>query len=181
MRLRNLGILHTNQRGLTLVGLIIAIAVTGIISSGVILTISQMFDHSARSSARMTAIKQLENASHYINRDGQMAQTVEIADPDPDGFPLTLKWVEWDSNDEIQVVYFIDGTQLKREHYTNRSTNPLPDESTPVAKYLDSDQCNCEWDDTEGKLLFTLTCAVSSSSGDSAETRTWEIAPRPSP
>ena len=129
MKQSMLGVIHKNQRGLTLIGTIMAIAIAGIIGTGVTITISQMFDHSARTSARMTAIKQLENASYYINRDGQMAQTVEIAYPDPDGFPLTLTWVEWDSNDEIQVVYSIAGNQLTRKHYINRDTNPLPDET----------------------------------------------------
>lgn len=182
MKLYTLGLIHKNQRGLTLIGLIIAIAIAGIISTGVTITISQMFDHSARTSARMTAIKQLENASYYINRDGQMAQTIEIADPDPDGFPLTLTWVEWDSNNEIQVVYSIAEAdkQLIREHYTNRATNPLPDETTFAAQHLDADQSSCGWNATEGKLTFMLTCAVSSSGVESVETRTWELTPRPS-
>jgi len=178
--LSRLRLIHRNQKGLTLVGLIMAISVTGIISVGITTTIFQMFDHSGRSTARMTAVKQLESASLYINRDSQMAQTVEPADPDPDGFPLTLTWIDWDNNNEYQVVFTLIDDKLKREHYTNRATNPTPDATSSVARYIDPDECSCSWDDTTGKLTFTLTTAVGYGSKESSETRTWEVVPRPS-
>ena len=120
--LNKLKLIHRNQKGFTLVGLIMAIGVTGLISGGVTMTMFQMFDHSARSSARMTAIKQLESASLYINRDSQMAQTVAPADPDPDGFPLTLTWIDWNNNDSI-VLAGLHGSVIK-ESYGGIPTDP---------------------------------------------------------
>ena len=91
MIFHRLGKLNRRQRGFTLIELLVALAITGAISGGITMSIFQTLDYSARSNARMVAIKQVENAIHHISRDVQMAQIIEpAADPDPDGFPLTL-------------------------------------------------------------------------------------------
>jgi len=175
--LSRLRLINRNQRGFTLIELIIAIGITGLIGGGITMTMFQTFDYNTRSSARMTAVAQLENAILWVSRDIQMAQTVE---PDPDGFPLTLTWVEWDTNNERQVVYTLVDNKLRREHYTNRATNPDPDDTLFVARYIDSSETSCSWDDVTGTLTFTLTTKVSRGAQESSETRICEVVPRPS-
>lgn len=177
-----LGLINKNQRGFTLVGLILAIAVTGIISGGITMTISQVFDHNARSTAHMTAVKQVEHAVHWISRDAQMAQTVMDSD-DPATADVTeffvLSWTEW-SNDVHRVAYILEDDELKRSHYVNPGEPSETLVETVVARYIDPDGTSCTWDDVEGELTFTLTAAVGYGSKEAIETRAWEVGPRSS-
>ena len=182
MIFHRLGLINKNQRGFTLVGLIMAIAVTGVISGGVTMTIFQVFDHNARSTAHMTAVKQVEHAVHWISRDAQMAQIVEPT-ADPDGFPLTLSWTEWNDDDtktENEVIYSIVGDELKRSHYVNPGEPSETLVETVVVSYINSDpdMTNCEFSD--GVLTFEITAAVGyGSSQEASETRVCEVIPRP--
>jgi prepilin-type N-terminal cleavage/methylation domain-containing protein len=120
--------------GFTLIELLIALAITGLLATGISASISQVIGVNASSTARMQAIKQLELAIDRIRLDVQMAQNVYTNDPDPSPIPnvfLTLKWVDWDSN-PYSIKYSWDST-------TNQ-LNRLPSEGTlnSVAKNIDS-------------------------------------------
>ncbi len=181
MILRRLGLIHNNQRGFTLIELLIAVAITGIITGGITMTMFQVYAGNARSSNHMTAVRQVQNAGYWISRDAQMAQSVVPADPDPDGFPLTLTWTDR-NGDENQVVYtLLADNKLQREHYTNYDpvTNPDPDATTIVAESINPDpaKTNCQF--TSGELIVTVTASVGSSSHERSETRVYRIIPRP--
>ena len=109
-----------------------------------------------------------------------MARSMAPADPDPDGFPLTLTWPEWDG-DEHRVVYTLLGDELQREHYTNYDpvTNPDPDVTTIVAQYINSDPTKTKCELAAGELVVTVTASVGSSSHERSETRIYRIIPRP--
>jgi len=174
-RLRKKGVrlIHNNQKGFTMIEVIIAIAVTAIITGGITMTIFQVFDGNTRTSNHMIAVRQVQNAGYWVSHDGQMAQSVEPT-ADSDGFPLTLTWADWDSGDVYQVVYSVVDNELQREHYTNLT----PDATTIVAQFIDL--ANCDFTDTNGDsvddtLILTITATV----GTQSETRTYEVAPRP--
>ena len=110
MKLLKLRTSITNQKGFTLVELLISLAITAVISSAITLSISQVFSVSIASKNRMEAVKQVENGLHYINRDAQMASSIV---PTSNDFPLILTWNEWNvaENDLTgplhQVIYSI--------------------------------------------------------------------------
>jgi len=173
MIFHRLGLIHKNQRGVTLVELIIAVAITGIITGGITMTIFQVFGGNERTSNHMTAIRQVQNAGYWISHDTQMAQIVDTDNLTPPEI-LKLTWTEWESGDVHQVIYtLLVDNKLQREHYTNLNL----DATTIVAQYINPDQTSCVWDD-EGKLTLTVTATVVGWKSAS-ETRIYEVIPRP--
>ena len=71
-----LRIFHRNQKGLTLVELLIAIAITAVIGTAVATASYQIFKVNVRSTNHQIAVAQVQNATNAINRDAQQAQNV---------------------------------------------------------------------------------------------------------
>jgi prepilin-type N-terminal cleavage/methylation domain-containing protein len=152
----------------------VALAITGLLASGLGMTIFQIFSGNAQSSNQMTVVRQVQNAGYWISQDTLMALLVTPSGAT--GFPLTLTWAEFGvDEDEHQVVYTLVGDQLKREHYTNRTINPDPDATTFIAQYIDSISCQF----AGGELTLTVSASVGGYR-PASETRTYEVVPRPS-
>jgi len=91
MKLGRLGLMHKGQGGFTLIELLVAIAISGLITSGLTLTIFQVFGGNARNSSEMTVVRQVQNAGHFISRDTLMAQVMT---------PAEALIVSWDQHSE---------------------------------------------------------------------------------
>ena len=163
--------IHRNQKGFTLIELIVVIAITGLITGGIATSIFQVFDMNNRSSNRMLAIRQVQNAGYYVSHDAQMAQSVEVTGAS--GFPLTLTWTGWDGTVN-NVTYTITSNELKRSYWVN-SEEPT---EILVAQHIDTDptKTKCEFDGV--KLVLTVTATVSGWN-EATETRVYEVIPRP--
>jgi len=176
MIFHSLGLRNKDQRGFTIIELLVALAITGLITGGVTMTIFQVFAGNARTSNHMTAVRQVQSAGYWISHDAQMAQSV-APDPGASGFPLTLTWTEYGvDGDEHQVVYTLASNKLQREHYTNRATNPTPDATTFVADHIDTANTSCALDGS--KLTLTVTASIGGFK-PASETRVYEIVRRP--
>ena len=68
--------LRKGQSGLTLIEVLVAMAITGVVSAAVVSTLYQLQAVSASHYARIMAVNQVENAIQYINRDVQSSQTI---------------------------------------------------------------------------------------------------------
>lgn len=161
---------------------LIALAITGIIVSTVTMVLFQVFDGEARSNNHIDAISRAQDAGRYISQDAGMAQTVDRTEDD-DGFPLTLTWTKWESNDMYQIVYSIADNRLQREEYINEEPNgtlvfehiiSIDPETDELKTFL-----NPPDDDDDYSLSFTITAIVGIGSQRVIETRIYEAIPRP--
>jgi len=176
-----LRVIQRDQRGLTLLELLIAIVLAGAITSGITMTIFQVFDTSSRTSNHMIAIRQVQHAGKQVSEDLLQAQDV-VPDESP-GFPLTLTWTDWgETGGEHEVIYTLEDNKLWRSESVNDGEPTV----TRVAEYIDPDQtccgcgcgedCGCDCGGDCGCLTFKVTANV----GGQSETREYEVTPRAS-
>ena len=92
MIFQRLGILR-NQRGFSLIEMIIVLAIVGFVVVGTNITIFQLIRGSSNSSNHMAAVRQVQNAGYWISRDAQMAQDLAPS-MSSNGFPLTQSWTD---------------------------------------------------------------------------------------
>jgi len=143
-----------NQKGFTAIELLLALAITGVVSTGIAGSIFQVFEMNALTSNRVIAITEVENAGYWITRDAKMAQSI-IADE-----PLTLAWVGYESG--VKVTYTHTGSELWREVTTYDSSGQVVETATRlVARHTAIA--------TDG-VTVTITASV----GDAEEARTYE-------
>jgi prepilin-type N-terminal cleavage/methylation domain-containing protein len=166
--------LHKGQRGLTFVELLIVIAITGFIAAAITGVLFQVLTINTRTSNRMTAVRQVQQAGFWVSPDVQMAQNVT-----PGGCTnclLSLNWTEVAGNHTThQVIYrLVDMSgglkRLTREHYVGNGTSP---DSTIVAEYISS--ASFVKLPSGNAYNFTVTATV----GAESETRLYEVKPRP--
>ena len=183
MIFHRLGVINKDQKGFGLVELIVALAITGLITGGITMSIFQVFDINTRSNNHMTAVRQVQNAGYWISHDTQMAQIVELEwqgeTPVGSKFPLKLTWTDWDGT-EHQVIYTLENMtgeakQLKRSH----SVNGGEPSETIVAQYLVPGLALTHLDFNGGKLTLMITATVGGGWKEASETRVYEVIPRP--
>jgi len=167
----NMKRLHKDQRGLTIIELLVLIVLTGLITAAVTTTFFQVFDMNTRTANHMSAVSQVQQAGKIVSEDILEAQEIDDSPSGPEEF---LK-LGWNSTETHEIIYTLEDGELWR----SESINEGVPETTRVAEYIDSDQtscvCNCNPCDCAGKvLIFTVTATV----GEESETRIYRVQPR---
>ena len=166
MTFRRLVRAHRNEKGLTLVELVMAMGVTAIILGGITATLWQVFNTNTRSVNHMTAVRQVQSAGYWVSHDALMAQNVVTENLTPPQQILQLKWTDWDGVAH-DVTYSIVNGQLKRTQSGGESV---------IASHIDPSETDCNL--TNGKLVFTVKATVGSGATAGTEVRVYEVAPR---
>ena len=159
-----------NRRGFALLEVIVAVAISGFVGGGITVATIQVLDVNARSTVHMTILNDVESAVHWISRDTQMAQVVALTAPD--GFPLTLTWVEWNGTSH-NVTYSVQNSEFQRS-YSQNQNQPV---TTVVAHHINVDSQMTNVQISDGTLVFRLTAAIGGFRPGS-ETRLFKVFPR---
>ena len=178
MKLLNVKKLKKDQRGLTLIELVIVIALTGIITTAITMTVFQVFNMNTRASNHMTAVSQVQHAGKLVSEDILEAHPDMIDDNPPGEEFFVLGWTA--QNGTVHAVnYTLEDMPsgefkiLWREHYINPATNPDPVSTTKVAEHIYAAQTSFV---PEGDAyIFKVTATV----GEQSETREYKVKPRP--
>jgi len=171
-------LIHKNQKGFTLVEMLIAVAIMVVIAvaaNGVIVQLVQ----SNRTSNHMVAVRQVQQAGHRVSQDCIQAQNINTSNV-TGGFPLTLNWTVWVGGEDHTVVY--DLVHPSGELYELQRQETVDGVDMPpagVAQYIyfnatSPNSTECSWNATEKVITFSVTARV----GLQTESRTYEIKPR---
>jgi len=162
----NMKRLHKDQRGLTIIELLVVMILTGLITAAITTTFFQVFDMNTRTANHMSALSQVQQAGKLVSQDMLQTQEDMIDDSPETGEFLKLGWTA--QNSTTVVTYTLEDGELWR----SESDGGGP-ETTRVAEYIDPDQTSCVW--SSGVLTFIVTATV----GKESETREYRVQPRP--
>lgn len=169
MALKKLG---KDQRGFTILELVIVMLLTGLITTAVTTTFFQVFEMNTRTANHMTAVSQVQQAGKLVSDDILEAQTVTAGDSQ--GFPLSLNWTDSQTDEEHEVIYTLADGGLWRSESIGDGDSTM----TRVAEHIDAEETSfypLGVLPAGGTLTFTVTATV----GDESETRVYEVKPRP--
>jgi prepilin-type N-terminal cleavage/methylation domain-containing protein len=183
--LHRIKIINRWESGFTLIEVLIALIISGLIGSGIAATTYQVININNMSSNRLIAVKQVEHVVDSISRDASSAQDVITSFGWSGGIGFVqFNWVTWD-NITKQVKYTLPFNQNSQNKNWNnqlkRIDNTVPATSIVMTNYLDynwdnpgNSPTNCEYNPTTGVLTVTISCTA----GGATETRTFQVVPR---
>jgi prepilin-type N-terminal cleavage/methylation domain-containing protein len=161
-------VLNGKQNGFSLIEIVVSVALTAILGTGITTFTVQTITETNRSNAHMQAIQYVENAGYWVSRDVQMAQTVT---PGPNaGFPLQLSWIDINQS-TYQIAYTLIEGQIQRSLIVDGGEPLL----TVVARSVNTATTltNCSY--TQGLLTFNVTATIRTSN----VSRNYQIKKRP--
>src|SRR4030042_2537639 len=163
MKIKNL---RKDQRGFSMMELLMGIALTGIITAAITTAFFQVFDMSTRTANHMIAVAQVQQAGKLVSEDILEAQEVDVSPSGPGEF-LKLGWVSQNTSIVHNITYTMENGKLWRSESIAGGNATL----VRVAEYIDPDPTKnyCAWNNNS-VLTFTVTATV----GEQSETRVYQ-------
>jgi len=104
------------QRGFTLVDLLLAIGLLGLLAPVLALSVHNISRQTVSNTTRITALRPLENTGRWMREDIPLAQSTGLAAGIP-GSTLTLEWTDW-SDDSQYDTYGASQATYQRNRVT---------------------------------------------------------------
>ena len=103
-----------NQKGFTLIEVLIAVGITTLVVTSMSGIIFQLLRVTEKGTETLTAIRELENSNIWISRDIQRAETCDLIDG---GVPVQSMTISWNEASVLHsATYALSGTDLQRDH-----------------------------------------------------------------
>jgi len=163
----NMKRLHKDQRGLTIIELLVVMILTGLITAAITTTFFQVFDMNTRTANHMSALSQVQQAGKLVSEDILEAQPNMIDDSPTSGEFFILGW---NITPAREVTYTLEDGELWRTETIGGDST-----TTRVAEYIDPDPTKtyCDWNGDV--FIFKVTATV----GEESEQRIYRVQPRP--
>ena len=106
------------QKGTTLLELLVALAIMGMVMSGIVALIFQEYRGTNIAKASVTVAHEMGKAARWISHDGVMAENTNLMEGADPANHLALTWVERSDFADIphSSSYYLEGTQLRRDY-----------------------------------------------------------------
>lgn len=145
--------LKKDQKGLTILELMVGIAIIGLIGAAVTMVIFQTFTGSARNSNHMVAVRQVQEGGYWVSFYTYASQNMTITGDA--GFPLILRWVDFESAQGQKIVFSLDDSGLRGSYYVGDVLDPEKTGKIPVFEFINPDKTktNCQ---VSGGSVFSL-------------------------
>ena len=163
--------LHKDQRGLTIIELLVVMVLTGLITAAITTTFFQVFDMNARIANHMSALSQVRQAGKLVSEDILESQAI---DDNPTGGEFLI--LGWNSTAVHEVIYTLQDGELWRSESIDGGEPTL----TRVAEYIDPDPTKTSCDLQGNVLIFKVTATVGMGTAhEESEQRIYRVQPRP--
>jgi len=91
-----------NQKGFTLLEMLVALAVGAVILLGVVGSIFMVMRGVPEIRKETSALADIERAAHWINRDVPMGQDTNLVNNDPPVAQMTITWTDYTKEAELE-------------------------------------------------------------------------------
>jgi len=103
----------SGQKGTTLVEVLVATAIVGLIVGALVTAIHQFITTTERGNQKLRALHDVQNLGHWLTLDGERAQSTNLIDGAPAVASMTVSWT---NEGQVQTsTYSLSGTELKRD------------------------------------------------------------------
>jgi prepilin-type N-terminal cleavage/methylation domain-containing protein len=168
----NMKRLHKDQRGFSIIELLVVVVLTGLVTTAITTTFFQVFNMNTRTANHMAALSQVQQAGKLVSEDILQAQMMD--DSPVGGEFLILGW------NITTVVHEVTYTLEYGELWRSESINYQPPLETRVAEYIDSDPTETYCELQGDVLIFKVTATVGEGTwAEESESRIYRVQPRP--
>ncbi|MBA7678888.1 hypothetical protein ES703_87167 [subsurface metagenome] len=181
--------IYRQSEGFSLLELVVALAITSLVLTGIMVTIFQLVFHREYTQDSMIATEQVRSAHYWISLDGLMSQNIEIGD-DPettDNEILTLLWIGFERRDAqdnkladlYEVRYTYDGDEIHR--IKNVTTEKYDSDGNLLDLYSSNFITIVARNITDLTMSFnnlTLNVSLTAVIGDVQNTKSFKVSPR---
>ncbi|MBA7693301.1 hypothetical protein ES703_101881 [subsurface metagenome] len=156
-----------NQKGFTLIEMLVALGVGAVILFGVLGSIVLVMRSTPQIRKEVVALADIERATHWLTRDVPMGRDINLVDAAPPVAQMTLTWYDYTKAAELEeaqshsVSYTWSGSELQRNY-------------DGVVTIVGSHLTNVGFSRNDSSVTVTLTSSIDEESGPTV-TRAYTI------
>jgi prepilin-type N-terminal cleavage/methylation domain-containing protein len=173
-------------RGFTLAELLVALAIGSTVAAASTQILTQAFIVVPKTEASILAMRHVQTAGHWIDRDATQAQVITPADNltyDLSTTPLVFTYVNWISDTTKTITYSVDTVTDPANYKLNRrivvrdqTGQVMSDNQMNVADSIISVQS--QYVEPEGQDKKVLALTITARVENSSKTKVFMISPR---